>query len=87
MPSTYSIEVENVGTIKVTKKRGQRSLRIRLSPKGEVLVSAPWALPKIAIEKYVHDKKDWIVENKPTYDLVFFNSSSEIINISSKSYL
>ncbi len=74
MPSTYSIEVENVGTIKVTKKRGQRSLRIRLSPKGEVLVSAPWALPKIAIEKYVHDKKDWIVENKPTYDLVFFNS-------------
>ncbi len=71
--SAYELSIPEVGVVKVSKKRGQSSLRIRLSPKGEVFVSAPWALPKIAIERYVFSKKDWILENLPDYDLVFKN--------------
>lgn len=71
--NSYELSISDVGLVKVSKKRGQSSLRIRLSPKGEVLVSAPWALPKIAIERYVFSKKDWIVENLPDYDITFKN--------------
>lgn len=72
MPS-YEITIPEIGLVKVTKKRGQTSLRIRLSPKGEVLVSAPWSLPKFAIEKYITTKTDWILENLPDYDFKIYD--------------
>ena len=73
MSNTYLLQINDVGTVKVTKKRGQTSLRIRLSAKGEVLVSAPWLFPKVAIEQYISSKKDWIVENLPEYGLEFYD--------------
>ena len=71
--SAYEITLPDIGLVKVTKKRGQSSLRIRLNPKGDVLVSAPWSLPKIAIEKYLNTKKTWIIENRPDYDFRVFD--------------
>lgn len=74
MPSnTYTLDIPNIGEIKVTKKSGQRSLRIRLTPKGEVLVSVPKLTPKSVVERFIYSKRSWIIENKPHYNLVFYH--------------
>jgi len=61
--STYVLEDSVVGAIKVTKKRGMRTLRMRLSPKGEVLVSVPWSVPRPFVSQFVKDRREWIQSN------------------------
>ena len=74
MPSnSYIIEVPNIGVVKVTKKSGQRSLRIRLTPKGDVLVSVPKLTPKVVTERFIYSKRGWIIENRPNYNLNFYH--------------
>lgn len=61
--SSYTLQFDEIGLVKVTKKRGMRSIRLRISPKGDVLVSAPWSVPRIFIEKFINERKKWILEN------------------------
>lgn len=71
MNSSYELDLPKIGIVKVTKKRGQSSLRIRLSSKGEVLVSVPYLTPKIVVEQFVKSRIIWILNNRPNYDLKF----------------
>lgn len=63
MNSTYNLDFPDIGSVIVTKKRGMSSIRMRISPKGDVHVSAPWSVPKSYIAAFVRDRKDWIAEN------------------------
>lgn len=82
--SSYTIEIAGVGPVKVTKKRGMRSLRLRINPKGEVAVSAPWTVPKGYVEQFIADRRDWIIKNNsspqaPLMSGVYFGASSKLI--------
>ena len=61
----YEIVIPEIGTAQVTKKRGLKSLRLRISPKGEILVSTPLGIPKSVVAKFINDRKDWMKANLP----------------------
>lgn len=44
------------------RKRGMKSLRIRIEKNGSVLVTGPYLLSKKRIEGYLYEKSEWIVE-------------------------
>lgn len=62
--SKSSFEVPQIGTIFVTKKRGQRTMRLRVDTKGLVQVSMPWLVPLSAAQDFVLSKRDWIQEQQ-----------------------
>lgn len=62
--SKSSFEVPEIGTVFVTKKRGQRTMRLRVDTKGLVQVSMPWLVPLGAAKDFVLSKKDWIEEQQ-----------------------
>lgn len=76
MSSEYILNLPKVGDIKVSKKRGQRSLRMRINSKGDVLVSVPFLTPKIAVEQFVSNRIIWILKNRPDYNLEFQHGMS-----------
>lgn len=49
-----------VGTVFITKKRGQRTLRLRVDTKGQIQVSMPWLVPRGQAVSFVLSKLDWI---------------------------
>ena len=59
MPS-YDVTVPDVGTVKVQKKRGMKSIRLRVTPRGELVVSAPWYVSRPMINTFLHERKDWM---------------------------
>ncbi len=61
--STYEIQVKDVGTVSVTKKHGMKSVRLKISPRGEYKVSAPWFVPRSSIEKFVNERREWMIHH------------------------
>lgn len=57
------IEIEGIGSIKLTKRRGTRRLRLKMSPKGPV-VSMPTWLPFKAGERFALDNLSWIQKHR-----------------------
>lgn len=59
----------------IFKRSRGSSTTLKITPEGEVKVSAPWYVPKILVEKYLEEKKDWILShlknipksNRPKY--------------------
>ena len=47
----------------LTRKRGMKNIRIRISDEGNVLVSAPYYVSKRDIDFFVSEKAAWIKEN------------------------
>lgn len=47
----------------LTRKRGMKNIRIRISDEGKVLVSAPYYVSKRDIDFFVSEKAAWINEN------------------------
>ena len=81
--STYNLEIPEIGQIKVTKKRGMRSMRLRISPKGEILVSTPWNIPRNIIYGFINDRREWIVKNTldtaiPLQDGMIFGNNTKL---------
>lgn len=64
MPQTSSVIIPDVGEVFITKRRGQRSLRLRIDAKGQVQVSMPWFVPKLAAIDFVKGKRAWIAEQQ-----------------------
>ena len=63
--SIKRIEVPDIGTVTLQKKRGNRALRINIANNGQIKVTMPpWAPYKIALD-FVSSKKDWIKVHKP----------------------
>lgn len=58
------VEIPNVGTVLLFKRKSARSLRISLSPHGQVRVSLPTWVPYIVGEEFARSKVDWINEQR-----------------------
>lgn len=57
------VEIAGIGSVKLTKRRGTRRLRLRMSPSG-VVVSMPTWLPFKAGEKFALEHVEWIEKHR-----------------------
>lgn len=64
------IHVPEIGTVFITKKRGQRTMRLRVDMKGAVQVSMPWIVPRSAAVDFIISKRDWIKEQQADRSLI-----------------
>jgi predicted metal-dependent hydrolase len=62
--STRTIEIPEIGTVTLYKRRGNRSLRLSLAADGEIRVSIPSWVPYKAGEQFVRSKAEWIIANR-----------------------
>lgn len=62
--ATKQISLANIGDVTLYKRRGNRSLRLSISSRGEVRVSMPHWLPYAAGEQFALSKTDWIVSHR-----------------------
>lgn len=61
-----NFEVEGIGKIRVLKRRGSRSMRIKLSQDGTVTIGIPsWVPYRMAID-YAKKQSEWITKHRPT---------------------
>lgn len=59
-----TIYLDSVGPVELTKKRGLRSIRLRVDPHGAVKVSVPWMVPHKFAMDFVTSKQDWIISQQ-----------------------
>ncbi len=59
-----AVEVPNIGTVFITKKRGQRTMRLRVDAKGQIQVSMPWFAARSQAINFISTKTDWIREQQ-----------------------
>jgi predicted metal-dependent hydrolase len=69
----------DIGPFFITKKRGQRSLRLRVDPKGSVQVSIPWMVPKAVVYDFVKSKRDWIKEQQQVSQFKPYNGMLQLM--------
>lgn len=62
--ATKQVSLENIGTVTLYKRRGNRSLRLSISAHGEVRVSMPHWVPYKAGEQFALSKTDWILAHR-----------------------
>lgn len=67
------IDLPEIGTVYLTKKRGQKNLRLRVDPKGKIQLSMPWFAPRAYALKFVSSKKDWILQQKAEAEFQPYN--------------
>ncbi len=67
------LDVPTIGLVSVTKKRGQKTMRLRVTAKGEIQVSMPWILPKAQAVNFILSKRDWILEQQAETSFVPYN--------------
>ncbi len=58
------VDVPEIGSVKLQKRKGARSIRLTIAPNGEVRVSLPHWLPYQAGVKFALAKIDWIQTQK-----------------------
>ncbi len=61
MASDY-LEIPGIPPIQLTRRRGQKSLRLRIK-EGGIVVSAPRSTPQHIIKEFVTSRKNWIYQN------------------------
>ncbi len=59
-----SIDVPPIGTVFITKKRGQRTMRLRVDTKGQVQISMPWLASRTQAINFILSKAEWIHEQQ-----------------------
>lgn len=65
MATSKVFDVYGVGPVTVTKRKGQRAVRMRIQPDGEVVVSQPaWAAFKVG-QDFARERAEWIVKHRP----------------------
>lgn len=62
--SQKQIQLEEVGTITVVKRRGGRNIRLSVLPDGGIRVSLPTWAPYRAATDFVRQKRDWIAKHR-----------------------
>src|SRR5438552_17173503 len=62
--ATKTIQIPDVGSITLYKRRGQHSLRLTVAANGEIRVSMPSWLPFKAGEQFALGKAAWIAAHK-----------------------
>jgi predicted metal-dependent hydrolase len=56
---TKMLQLSDCPPIKFTRRKGQKSIRIRIKP-GEIVVSAPFFCSERAVKDFVNEKETWI---------------------------
>ncbi len=59
------VELENIGPVELSKRRGNRNIRLSFSRNGNVRVSLPYWLPYQAGLQFVLQRQDWILAHRP----------------------
>lgn len=62
---TKQVTLDDIGNVTLYKRRGNRSLRLSVTARGEVRVSMPSWLPYKAGEQFARSKADWILAHQP----------------------
>lgn len=58
-------DIDSIGTVRVTKRSGARSIRLTIAADGQVRVTIPsWSRYQTGID-FVTDRSDWVRNNKP----------------------
>lgn len=63
--ATKQVTLDEIGNVTLYKRRGNRSLRLSVSPRGEIRVSMPYWLPYKAGEQFALSKARWILAHHP----------------------
>lgn len=59
------MQLDGIGEVTAYKRRGTRSLRLRIVHDGTVRVTLPYWIPYRAAKDFVQSKRDWINEHRP----------------------
>jgi len=62
--ATKVIEIPDIGPVTLSKRRGNRSLRLSVSADGEIRVTLPTWVPYLAGEQFVRSKLEWIMAHR-----------------------
>lgn len=62
--ATKQVLLDEIGSVTLYKRRGNRSLRLSVTPMGEIRVSMPHWLPYKAGEQFALSKAAWILEHQ-----------------------
>lgn len=63
MASSFTY-LEDIGRVRIYRRRGLRNIRITIEHDGSVRLSIPWYVPKSAGLNYLRNKKKWIKEHQ-----------------------
>jgi predicted metal-dependent hydrolase len=67
------IEHPQIGKVVIAKKKGMKSMRIRIGNSNEVVVSTPWFVSNRYVMKFVDEKIEWITKNQVGSQLVLYD--------------
>lgn len=70
------LEVEGIGRVRVSRRRGSRSLRISVTQNGEVRLSMPYRVALRDGLKFLQQKRDWL--NKHQTEETYLDSGARI---------
>lgn len=62
--ATKQVEIPDIGTVTLYKRRGNRSLRLSVGAGGEIRVSMPYWLPYVAGERFARGKAAWLAKHR-----------------------
>lgn len=54
------IEIPDIGTIELSRRRGLKNIRLSVTHNGAVRLSLPWYVPKAVGIEFIKSKKEWI---------------------------
>lgn len=63
--ATKIFEIDSIGPVQISKRRGSRNLRISISAAGDVRVSIPAWTPYLSGVEFARAKSEWILNNRP----------------------
>lgn len=58
--------IEDVGTVRIFRRRGLKYIRISIAADGSIRLSIPWYVSKAAGIRYLRSKSDWIRKHSQT---------------------
>lgn len=62
--ATKVVEIPEIGSVTLYKRRGNRSLRLSVAADGEIRVSLPTWVPYLAGEQFARSKLEWILAHR-----------------------
>lgn len=58
------INIPDIGDVRLSKRKGTKRLKLRISHSGDIIVSLPSWLPFMAGEKFASNHRDWIAKHR-----------------------
>ncbi len=60
---TKEILIPEIGSIKITKKRGVKRMILKVKPSEKVVMTVPYSVSFSSAENFINEKKDWIIRS------------------------